>query len=148
MGTRCSEKPPSGGFSVLCGDCVSDSDKSYDFTVDTVPVPARIAGLLYPLAQVAELVDALGSGPSGGNTVEVRVLSWAPRSLFRDTLIQAHRTQKPHASSWGFLFPRLHFLFDFLSFLIRLSPYRIETESNPYSPIHIAHARKRIRPLA
>ena len=29
-------------------------------------------------AQVAELVDALGSGPSGGNIVEVRVLSWAP----------------------------------------------------------------------
>ena len=29
-------------------------------------------------AQVAELVDALGSGPSGGNTVEVRVLFWAP----------------------------------------------------------------------
>ncbi len=25
-----------------------------------------------------ELVDALGSGPSGGNTVEVRVFSWAP----------------------------------------------------------------------
>ena len=25
------------------------------------------------------MVDALGSGPSGGNTVEVRVLSWAPR---------------------------------------------------------------------
>ena len=31
-------------------------------------------------AQVAKLVDALGSGPSGGNTVEVRVLSWAPDS--------------------------------------------------------------------
>jgi hypothetical protein len=29
-------------------------------------------------AQMAELVDALGSGPSGGNTVEVRVLFWAP----------------------------------------------------------------------
>ena len=29
-------------------------------------------------AQVAELVDALGSGPSGGNTVGVRVPSWAP----------------------------------------------------------------------
>ena len=29
-------------------------------------------------AQVAKLVDALGSGPSGGNTVEVRFLSWAP----------------------------------------------------------------------
>jgi hypothetical protein len=27
---------------------------------------------------VAKLVDALGSGPSGGNTVEVRFLSWAP----------------------------------------------------------------------
>jgi hypothetical protein len=25
------------------------------------------------------LVDALGSGPSGGNTVEVRVLFWAPQ---------------------------------------------------------------------
>jgi hypothetical protein len=30
-------------------------------------------------AQMAELVDALGSGPSGGNTVEVRVLFWAPK---------------------------------------------------------------------
>ena len=29
---------------------------------------------------MAKLVDALGSGPSGGNTVEVRVLSWAPDS--------------------------------------------------------------------
>ena len=29
-------------------------------------------------AQVAKLVDALGSGPSGSNTVDVRVLSWAP----------------------------------------------------------------------
>ncbi len=30
---------------------------------------------------MAELVDALGSGPSGGNTVEVRVLFWAPRNI-------------------------------------------------------------------
>ncbi len=29
-------------------------------------------------AQVAELVDALASGASGGNSVEVRVLFWAP----------------------------------------------------------------------
>jgi hypothetical protein len=29
-------------------------------------------------AQVAKLVDAPGSGPGGGNTVEVRVFSWAP----------------------------------------------------------------------
>lgn len=28
---------------------------------------------------MAELVDALASGASGGNFVEVRVLSWAPR---------------------------------------------------------------------
>ncbi|MEY4014212.1 MAG: hypothetical protein RLZZ290_1076, partial [Pseudomonadota bacterium] len=42
----------------------------------------KVAGLLS--AQMAELVDALGSGPSGGNTVEVRVLFWAPSppSLF------------------------------------------------------------------
>tara|TARA_B100000945_G_C19999132_1_gene420186 strand:+ start:219 stop:572 length:354 start_codon:yes stop_codon:yes gene_type:complete len=30
------------------------------------------------IAQVAELVDAPGSGPGGVKTVEVRVLSWAP----------------------------------------------------------------------
>ena len=34
-------------------------------------------------AQMAELVDALGSGPSGGNTVEVRVLFWAPHLTAR-----------------------------------------------------------------
>ncbi len=28
---------------------------------------------------MAELVDALGSGPSGSNTVQVRVLFWAKR---------------------------------------------------------------------
>ena len=43
-------------------------------------------------AQMAELVDALGSGPSGGNTVEVRVLFWAPQ--FR----------KPCSSSRAFSF--------------------------------------------
>src|SRR4051794_18757546 len=31
-----------------------------------------------PIAQVAELVDALASGASGLTVVEVRVLSWAP----------------------------------------------------------------------
>ena len=34
-------------------------------------------------AQVAELVDALGSGPSGSNPVEVRVFSWAPLIVFK-----------------------------------------------------------------
>lgn len=32
---------------------------------------------IHVYAQMAELVDALGSGPSGGNTVQVRVLFWA-----------------------------------------------------------------------
>ncbi len=32
---------------------------------------------------MAELVDALGSGPSGGNTVEVRVLFWAPSNTLK-----------------------------------------------------------------
>ena len=35
-------------------------------------------------AVVAELADALDSGSSGGNTVEVQVLSTAPNSCFRD----------------------------------------------------------------
>jgi hypothetical protein len=34
--------------------------------------------LTKPLAQVAELVDALASGASGCKVVEVRVFSWAP----------------------------------------------------------------------
>ena len=40
-----------------------------------------IIGALYAVsiyAQVAKLVDAPGSGPGGSNTVEIRVLSWAP----------------------------------------------------------------------
>ena len=42
---------------------------------DNYVIPAKVRACL---AQMAELVDALGSGPSGGNTVEVRVLFWAP----------------------------------------------------------------------
>ena len=42
---------------------------------DNYRIPAKVRG---SQAQMAELVDALGSGPSGGNTVEVRVLFWAP----------------------------------------------------------------------
>ena len=37
-------------------------------------------GTLHPDAEVAELVDALASGASGGNPVKVRVLFWAPLS--------------------------------------------------------------------
>ena len=45
--------------------------------------PAKVLG---SIAQMAELVDALGSGPSGGNTVEVRVLFWAPDIMDRHAL--------------------------------------------------------------
>jgi hypothetical protein len=44
--------------------------------------PVPLAGQDAKIAQMAELVDALGSGPSGGNTVEVRVLFWAPPIIF------------------------------------------------------------------
>ena len=40
--------------------------------------PVPLAGQDANIAQMAELVDALGSGPSGGNTVGVRVPSSAP----------------------------------------------------------------------
>ena len=54
------------------------------------PLPrASVLGQDAGIAQMAELVDALGSGPSGGNTVEVRVLFWAPR--FKHTSSQIRR---------------------------------------------------------
>ena len=55
---------------------------SYRITslISTLDLDARIA-------QMAELVDALGSGPSGGNTVEVRVLFWAPLSVKKIIII-------------------------------------------------------------
>ena len=37
---------------------------------------------------MAELVDALGSGPSGGNTVEVRVLFWAPGHILQNPALR------------------------------------------------------------
>ena len=44
------------------------------FFVDIIYLVSKMRGFL---AQVAELVDALGSGPSACKGVEVRVLSWA-----------------------------------------------------------------------
>ncbi len=41
-------------------------------------------------AQVAELADALDSGSSAGNGVEVRILSWAPTSLGHQTFQSAY----------------------------------------------------------
>ncbi|SPC07417.1 hypothetical protein CO2235_U670030 [Cupriavidus oxalaticus] len=58
-------------------------------------IPSRRVECGAHLAQVAELVDALGSGPSGGNTVEVRVLSWAPR----------FQSEKPARQCGLFVFP-------------------------------------------
>ena len=51
------------------------------------PLDVRVRASLYrqpvpvPHAEVAELVDALASGASWGNSVEVQVLSSAPNSL-------------------------------------------------------------------
>jgi hypothetical protein len=51
--------------------------------VDISVVPLKKGLPIFSLyADVAELADALGSGPSGRKVVEVRVLSSAPRSSF------------------------------------------------------------------
>ncbi len=66
------------------------------------------------LAQVAELVDALGSGPSARKGVEVRVLSWAPRYYYNPMF------------SWGFLFLGLglrSFLPQFIALLQSIDAY-------------------------
>ena len=43
------------------------------------PLPQNSFSRAFPsCAQVAELADALDSGSSAGNGVEVRILSWAP----------------------------------------------------------------------
>lgn len=54
---------------------------------------------------MAKLVDALGSGPSGGNTVEVRFLSWAPitkapisRGFFVAAIVSANASDPSTAS--------------------------------------------------
>ena len=53
-------------------------------------------------AQVAELVDALASGASGGNPVEVQVLSWAPNDSKPPTggfvVYEAGPTARPMSS--------------------------------------------------
>ena len=43
------------------------------------------------------MVDALGSGPSGGNTVEVRVLFWAPIFKLQDQFGASSLTQEARA---------------------------------------------------
>ena len=49
-------------------------------------------GTLHPDAEVAELVDALASGASGGIPVEVRVLFSAPALRCRHGLLVNNRT--------------------------------------------------------
>ena len=44
----------------------------------TIPAPCDTYCPHIRYAQMAELVDALASGASGSNIVEVRVLFWAP----------------------------------------------------------------------
>ena len=60
---------------MVCGALVASDAGRVGVRFDNYLFPAKVRG---SLAQMAELVDALGSGPSGGNTVEVRVLFWAP----------------------------------------------------------------------
>ena len=50
-------------------------------------------------AQMAELVDALGSGPSAGNGVEVRVLFWAPIHQVANALQRGLRRQTRQENS-------------------------------------------------
>src|SRR5207248_10552105 len=72
-------------------NCVQGRPSSLDVAGHTVrssnvawrPISPRTSERMYgaghsSIAQMAELVDALGSGASGGSTVEVRVLFWAP----------------------------------------------------------------------
>src|ERR1700730_2942916 len=61
---------------------------------------------------MAELVDALGSGPSGGNTVEVRVLFWAPRSSFPAQVPRIRSVRVRPLARWraSLLEARLHAL--------------------------------------
>ena len=58
-----------------------------------------------PNAQMAELVDALGSGPSGSNPLEVRVLFWAPvfkdNPFFKKGFIVSALYEPPHISEGG-----------------------------------------------
>src|SRR5438309_3000811 len=51
---------------------------------------------------MAELVDALGSGPSGRKTVEVRVLFWAPIIRRRRRIVSAARmATSPQPASYA-----------------------------------------------
>src|SRR5258706_5432962 len=57
-----------------------------------------------PFAEVAELVDALGSGPSGGNTVGVRVPSSVPSPTTPDSILSVRGIEslrENFASSFG-----------------------------------------------
>ena len=74
--------PPDWGWMPACADTIHVGIIRID-RIDKSSQSYKIfcsVGVSFatPAAQMAELVDALGSGPSGGNTVEVRVLFWAP----------------------------------------------------------------------
>ncbi len=60
------------------------------------------------IAQMAELVDALGSGPSGGNTVEVRVLFWAPGYILQDPALRRIHCLSAHVTSISSTITVLH----------------------------------------
>ena len=66
---------------------------------------------------MAELVDALGSGPSAGNGVEVRVLFWAPIHQVANALQRGlRRTIRQENSRFGGIFFAHTFLVSLQSF--------------------------------
>ncbi len=90
----CFLSPQRGLLSHASGSENADLPRCEDFLKTSIDKLCRCARISFSaarhsaaasskrhLAQVAELVDAPGSGPGGGNTVEVRVLSWAPRFM-------------------------------------------------------------------
>ena len=57
--------------------------------------------ITYHLAEVAELVDALASGASGGNPVEVQVLFSAPSVFYQDSLAFHNAGISQYGAVWN-----------------------------------------------
>ena len=76
---------------------------------------------------MAELVDALGSGPSGGNTVEVRVLFWAPCNTLNSPRI-------PLFLAWLLTSAASRFP------LLLILPDQVHSICSPFSPFSVTNS--------